>query len=190
MHRSALVIAAALIAVSSAANAQGGAALRAVPSGRGSTEVSIAPAAENDTTKAVTIHIDYGQPHLRGRRLHEGALVPLDSVWRTGANEATTLITPLDLTIGGVAVPKGEYTLYTLPSRTGWKLLINRKTKLQGNVYDASLDLARVDLRLRTRAEPLESLGIWLIPAPDAPARGELRIVWGTVEASVPWSVR
>ena len=190
MLRTALIAAAALAAASAPLRAQATSTLRAAASGRASTEVTVAPPGENAAGAAMKISIDHGQPHLRGRRLHEGGLVPLDTIWRTGANEATTLVTPLDLTIGGVSVPKGEYTLYTLPSRSGWKLIINRKTRQWGTEYDASQDLARVDLRLRTLSEPIESLTFWLIPATDAPARGELRLAWGTVEASVPWSVR
>jgi hypothetical protein len=142
--------------------------------------------------------IDYGQPHARGRTV-VGNVVPLDAVWRTGANEATSLVTDADLTIGGVAVPKGSYTLYTLPSRAGWKLIINKNTGQWGTDYLPEHDLARVDLRARQLREPLESFSIWLVPEVERNAqggisgglpRGVLRLAWGDVELSTDWSVR
>src|SRR3712207_6548115 len=149
---------------------------------------------------ALPISVDYGQPHARGRAIVGSALVPFDQVWRTGANEATSLSTDVDLTIGGVAVPKGSYTLYTLPSRTGpWKLIINKNTGQWGTEYRAEHDLARVDLRSRQLREPLDSFSIWLVPEVTRNAqggiggglpRGVLRMAWGEIELSTDWSVR
>ena len=171
--------------------------LRASPSTRATIEVELA--FPRDSTPAgaqpTSIRIDYGQPHLRGRSINTDGLVPWDTPWRTGANAATTLITGADLVIGGQAVPRGTYELWTLPSRTGWKLII-QKSNTPGTVqptrpYDATRDFVRIDLRTRTLPEPLESLTMWLIPAlaPNA-TRGELRIAWGTTMLSTDWSVR
>ncbi len=145
------------------------------------------------------IQIDYGQPHIRGRAL--GDVVPMDSIWRVGANLATHLTTDVDLTIGGAFIPRGVYTLYALPSRSGWKLVVNRQTRQWGTEYDASQDLARVDLRARTLSEPIESFSIWLVPTlpprpaqgatapPPVPASGTLRLAWGTTELSADWRI-
>ena len=163
-------------------------------SGRGRTEVSLAMprVAAQPASPALKISIDYGQPHARGRAVL-GGIVPFDSVWRTGANSATTLTTDVDLTIGGAFVPKGSYTLYTLPTRTGSKLIINRQTGQWGTVYDSKLDLARVDLATRTRAEPAESFTVTLVPTDPAkepgPAHGRLVLSWGTTEMSTDWKV-
>jgi hypothetical protein len=174
----------------------GQAALRAQPSGRGRTTIELRRASGDRTPVRVTI--DYGQPHARGRAI-VGTVVPLDAVWRTGANEATSLTTDVDLTIGGVAVPKGSYTLYTLPSRVGWKLIINKNTGQWGTDYLPEHDLARVDLRLRQLRDPLDSFSIWLVPDVERNAqggisgglaRGVLRLAWGDVELSTDWTVR
>jgi hypothetical protein len=187
-----------LVAAASAAAQQpaagGSAAYRAQPSGRGRTTVTLtggpAPA---------RITIDYGQPHARGRAIVGSAVVPFDQVWRTGANEATSLTTDVDLTIGGVVVPKGSYTLYTLPSRRGWKLIINKNTGQWGTEYREEHDLARIDLRSRELREPLDSFSIWLVPEvtrnpqggiSGGLPRGVLRLAWGEVELSTDWSVR
>lgn len=139
------------------------------------------------------IAVDYGQPHARGRAI-VGQVVPWDSVWRTGANLATTLSTDVDLTLGTAFVPRGEYTLFTLPTQKGWKLIINRQLHEWGTDYDPSQDLARVDLASRTLAEPLESLSIWLVPAQVANTstetpHGVLKIGWERTELSVNWRV-
>ena len=167
------------------------AGLRPAPSGRGTSEVVLSvPAPEGQTGPEFRVRLDYGQPHLRGRAINTDSLVPYDEPWRTGANAATTLTTEVDLDLAGASLPKGTYVLFTLPSRTGWKLLIQRDAG-QGGVYKEANDVARVDLRTRQLLAPLESLTMWLIPstAPGA-ARGELRMAWGTTELSADWTAK
>ena len=140
------------------------------------------------------IAIAYGQPHARGRKI-EGGLVPLDTVWRFGANAATTLHTDVDLTLGTLAVPRGDYALYVLYSKSGWQLIVNSASVAWGTEYDAKRDVGRVALASRTRSEPEDALTIYLVPESARPAtghaelRGMLRIVWGKTELSAPWSV-
>ena len=141
------------------------------------------------------IALRYGQPHARGRRI-EGGLIPRDTVWRFGANEATVLHTDLDLMLGTTPLPHGDYSLYILMTANGWQLVINRETGQWGTDYDASRDVARVPLVARTLAEPMETLVVLLIPESPRPSsgyaelRGTLKILWGRTELSVPWSVR
>lgn len=170
--------------------------LRAAPSTRARTTVELRR--RSGDRIPVRITIDYGQPHARGRTI-VGQVVPFDTPWRTGANEATSLVTDADITIGGAVVPKGSYTLYTLPSRAGWKLIINKNTGQWGTEYAAEHDLARVDLRMRQLREPLESFSIWLVPDVERNAqggmagglpRGVLRFAWGDVELTTDWSIR
>jgi hypothetical protein len=195
-HRSAIALAFAAVAgTSSLAAAQTPAAvqLNAQPSTRATAVVSLRPPRGVQGVPEQRIRIDYGQPHLRGRTLHSDGLVPLDSVWRLGANEATELETGVDLVIGGQVVPKGKYTLFALPAANGsWKLIVNKNTGQWGTDYKAEHDLVRIDLRRRTLPAPIESLSIWLIPsAQRGGARsGELRFAWGTSELSTDWSIR
>ena len=198
-----------ILLAASAATIHAQPALTAAPSTRATTEVTLsyprqappagAPAAAAPAPAAqqppVAIRIDYGQPHLRGRTLNTDSLVPFDKPWRTGANAATTLTTGTDLIIGGKPVPKGTYVLWTLPSRAGWKLIVQKSdapaTMQAAMVYDAANDVATIDLRQQTLAAPIESLTMWLIPATGpGPARGELRMAWGTIGLSTDWSVR
>jgi len=141
------------------------------------------------------IAIDYGQPHMRGRNvIGMPGVVPWDTVWRTGANMATQLSTEVDMTIGNTFVPRGVYTLFSLPTRNGWKLVISKETLQWGTDYDASKDFARVDLRQRTLAEPVESLTFWLVPAIEPQTsktfpHGVLKFAWGNTELSTDWKV-
>jgi hypothetical protein len=140
------------------------------------------------------IAIAYGQPHARGR-LIEGGLVPLDTVWRFGANTATTLHSDVDLVLDTLRVPRGDYGLFVLYTARGWQLIVNRATGGWGSEYDASRDLGRVALTPRRRAEPEETLTIYLVPDSPQPAsgyadlRGRLRVVWGSTELSTTWRV-
>jgi hypothetical protein len=170
--------------------------MQVVPSGRATVEVSIVPvdSAARANTKPSLIRIDYGQPHLRGRRILTDSLVPYDKPWRTGANAATTLTTDVDLVIGGANLPKGKYTLLTLPSRAGWKLIVQKEPAqppADDAGYNPANDVARIDLRETALPAPVESFTMWLIPTRGTGApRGQLMLAWGTVGLSTEWSVK
>lgn len=141
----------------------------------------------------LTIKVEYGQPHVRGRAGLPTELAKDGTVWRVGANAATTLTTEVDLTIGGAEVPTGAYSLYAVREGGKTLLIINKNTGQWGTEYDGSKDLARVPLTSRTAAESLESLQIALVPAPSSPntaARGVLSIAWGTMALAAEWVVR
>ena len=149
------------------------------------------PAPAAPAEKPLTIRLDYGQPQLRGRMLHTDSLVPYDKPWRTGANGSTMLTSEVDLMIGGMPVAKGNYVVFTVPSRSGWKLILQRSVGQSAMDYDQKNDVTHIDLRYSALPMPIESLTMWLIPslAPGA-AKGELRIAWGTDQLSTDWSVR
>jgi len=130
--------------------------------------------------KSVTI--DYGSPRVKGRKIY-GELVPFGQVWRTGANEATTLVTPVDLTIGGSAVPAGSYTIFTVPNKDKWALVISKKTGEWGTDYPGQAnDLARVDMKVSALPSPVEN---FTISFEKAGSGANLNIDWETTRASV-----
>ena len=187
---------AAALLVGGASMLDAQATLRPAPSGRATSEVTLSYPRDQTPAGAqpVTIRLDYGQPHLRGRTLHTDSLVPYDQPWRTGANAPTTLTTGVDLTIGGQTVPKGAYVVFTLPSRSGWKLILQKgdsASMAAAAQYNPANDFVRIDLKQQTLPAPLESLTMWLIPA-TAPGlgHGELRIAWGTTMHSTVWVVK
>ena len=127
------------------------------------------------------INVSYSRPSIRGRKIM-GGLVTWDQVWRTGANEATSFKTEADLVINGVAVPKGSYTLFTLPSEAGWKLIINKETGQWGTDYDQKQDLARVNMKVGTLAQPLEQFTISFAPTKDG---GVMKLEWENTSVSL-----
>ena len=133
------------------------------------------------------IFIDYGRPSMRGRKIM-GDLVPFNRWWRTGANEATSFTTEMDLMIGDSIVPAGAYTLYTLPSAHRWTLIINTQTGQWGTVYREDMDLVRIPMDMRVLDKPLEKFTIVL--ERTGPAGGVLRLRWETTEVSVPFELR
>lgn len=76
------------------------------------------------TLNDLKLKVEYNRPSKRERDIF-GALVPFDKVWRTGANEATTFSTNKDLSIEGMLLPKGKYTLWTVPMEDSWKVMFN-----------------------------------------------------------------
>jgi hypothetical protein len=144
----------------------------------------LSPPAQASVTlngKPVTIH--YSAPSMRGRKIF-GGLVPYGKVWRTGANAATSLTTPVDLMIGGTKIPAGSYTLFTLPNPNRWTLIVNSKTGEWGLAYDKSHDFARIPMELTTLSTPQEKMSISFEKTQGA--RTELHIRWDTTDAWVP----
>jgi hypothetical protein len=156
---------------------------------------AMGPLSPRDSVKArvadAAISIRYARPGKRGRVVF-GDIVPWDTVWRTGANDATVFTTDRDLDIGGRLIPAGSYTLFTIPSRNGGTLILNRETMrdgepLAGTDYDATQDFARIAMTAKTLATPVERLTIEIVPR-----QGEnlLRVAWDTREMTVPIRLR
>jgi hypothetical protein len=129
-----------------------------------------------------TIHIDYSSPRMKGRKVY-GGLVPYGQVWRAGANEATTLTTGANLTVGGKEVPAGTYTLFTVPKEDKWTLVISKKTGEWGVPYPGEGDdFARVDMAASKLGSPMENFTINL----NSSGGGcTLQMDWETTRASV-----
>jgi Protein of unknown function (DUF2911) len=117
------------------------------------------PGTAEVTLKGKKITVEYSRPSLKGRKVGQ-ELAPYGKVWRTGANEATSFTTEIDLNIGGVKVPAGKYTLYSLPSEGTWKLIINKQTGQWGTQYNESQDLARIDMKKSSLPQPVEQFTI------------------------------
>lgn len=100
------------------------------------------------------IKITYGQPSKRGRIIF-GGLVPLDSVWRTGANEATEITFKHDAIFGGKKVKAGTYTLFTIPSKDYWEVILNKQLG-QWGAYEYEKYRRRNVLRTKVPVYELE----------------------------------
>jgi len=171
---------------------------RAAPSTRATAELSLTfadTAAQRAAGKPALVRFDYGQPHLRGRKLLTDSLVPMGKVWRLGANAATLFTTDIDLVIGGKDVAKGRYVAQLLPETSGWTLILQQETTgaAQVNVaaYDKAKDYARIPLTASTLSQPQESLTLALVPSTAAgQQKGAVTITWGTVHLRAEWAVK
>jgi hypothetical protein len=151
---------------------------RIPPSPRDSVELSLAG-------KKISIH--YSRPFGRGRRIF-GVVVPFDSVWRTGANAATALSTDAGLVLGGVSVPKGKYSLWTLPSEKSWKLIVNKKVGPGPAQYDPKEDFARIAMKTAKLDTPVEQFAISLDRTGSN--AGVLKLAWENTQVSVDFKVK
>ena len=131
------------------------------------------------------LSVRYSRPSARGRVIF-GNVVPWNQVWRTGANEATVFETSGDLLIGGTTVPAGKYTLWTIPARDAWKLIINRNTGQWGTDYNAQYDLARLDMKVEALLRPVERFTIAIDS--EGSRHGVLKLEWEQTRASIPFS--
>jgi len=146
------------------------------------------PAKASVSLDGKELTIDYSAPSLRGR--HVGAaLAPYGQVWRTGANAATTFTTPIDLKIGDLSVPAGTYTLYSLPSETTWKLIVNKQTKQWGTEYNQDQDLGRIDmLKGPAPSAPVEKFVIQFEKTTGKTT--QLHLIWENTDVFVPVTAR
>jgi len=158
-------------------------AVQAAPVQAAAPQKLLSPPAKAEVTLPdATITVDYSAPSVRGRTIF-GALVPYGEVWRTGANAATTLKTSGNLQIGNLSVPAGTYTLYSLPTADGWKLIVNKQTGQWGTVYDKAQDLGRVEMSTGSTATPIETMVIDFEKTMGNAT--ELHVKWAGVDASV-----
>jgi hypothetical protein len=151
-------------------------------------EPKLSPSAETVASiGGKRIEVRYSAPSARGRKIF-GDVVPYGKVWRTGANAATTLTTEGDLEFKGLALPKGQYSLYSVAREGGLTLVINKQTGQWGTRHDAAQDLGRVEMEVQKPPVPVETMIITLAPAGEG--KGTLTIAWGEVTASAPFTVR
>ena len=133
-----------------------------------------------------SLWIDYGRPAKRGRTVF-GGVVPYGELWRTGANAATQFRTDKALDFGGTVVPAGFYTLWTIPSATGWKLIVNGETGQWGTAHKVEKDLYTIDMSVSALPSPVERFTISVEPSGPG---GILHMDWDTTRASAPFAVK
>jgi Protein of unknown function (DUF2911) len=150
---------------------------------------------ESATIGGKKISIGYSSPAVNGRA---GKLFGKDGkisqdptypVWRAGANDATALHTDADLDLGGLTVPKGNYTLYVnIANPANWELVVNKQTGQHGTDYDPKQDLGRVKMTMSKPGAMVEQLKYTL--SGTGGNKGKLDLAWENVDASVNFTVK
>jgi hypothetical protein len=136
---------------------------------------------------AATIMVDYGRPLRRGRDIL-GNVVPYDVVWRTGANAATQFSTSAHINVAGIDLTPGMYTLWTMPSRNGALLIVNRQTGQWGTSYNSRMDVGRAPLITQVLAQPVDTFTIAI--EPTAANAATLVIRWDRFAWNAPVTVK
>src|SRR5216684_1915879 len=152
----------------------------------GRSKYTSPPASVAATIAGNPINIEYHAPSMHGRKVM-GGLVPFGVVWCTGANWATKITTQANLEMGGLKLPAGSYSIWTLPNQNEWTLIINKQTGQFHLYYDSSQDFGRTKMNLKTLAAPVETFKIEL--RSDGGNKGTLALLWETTEVSIPFTV-
>ena len=136
------------------------------------------------TVGLTDVTIKYSRPGVKGRTIW-GELVPYDQVWRTGANEATTITFSDEVTIGGTKVPKGTYALFTVPGRSSWDVVLNKQGEQWGAFnYDKAQDVVRVT----AKPEPAEHREWMTFEIPEMSA-DTAKVVLRWEKIAVPFTI-
>ena len=134
------------------------------------------------------LKVFYNRPYKKGREVF-GALVPYNQVWRTGANEATTFETNKPLTIKGIPLPAGKYTLWTVPRDTVWTVIFNSKQYSWGvnsemkPMWDPNYDVVDIEVPVEKLNSAVEQFTIAFDNSTDSLS---LTMAWDDVKISVP----
>ncbi len=145
------------------------------------------PAQTSASIDGKQVSVEYYAPSMHGRKIM-GGLVPFNEVWCTGANVATTFTTEADLDINGLKVPKGSYSIWTVPTEKEWTLILNSQTHQFHLDYDPSRNFGKTKMIVKTLPMPVETLKI--LVSSTGPKKGTLAITWENTEASVPLTLR
>ncbi|AFD09084.1 DUF2911 domain-containing protein [Solitalea canadensis] len=127
-----------------------------------------------------TIELTYSRPSMKGRKIY-GDLVPFGKLWRTGANAATKIKFGEDVKLNGVAVPAGEYVIYTIPTEGDWEVVINKGLKNWGiDGYKQEEDVARFKAKTRKLPFSVETLTMTIDNV--KPTSADIDLMWDNVE--------
>jgi tetratricopeptide (TPR) repeat protein len=133
-----------------------------------------------------SIEINYSRPAVKGRKVF-GDLVPYGSIWRTGANNATTLQFSDDVSIGGVTLAPGKYGLLSIPDKDNWTIIISKQTDVTGpSAYKQDMDLVRVSATVEKLKEGVENFTIAVENI--KPNSCQLSLSWDKTKVSLPIS--
>lgn len=122
--------------------------------------------------KGIEVEIAYSQPSVKGRTIGSD-IAPYGKVWRTGANNATTIVFSKDVQVEGKALKAGKYAIYTIPGEKDWVVIFNSGVKNWGTVYKEEEDVLRVTVKTQKAPEFVEQFKFKIDPS------GIISFAWG-----------
>jgi len=130
------------------------------------------------------VELSYSRPAMKGRKIF-GALVPFGNVWRTGANNATTITFGDAVTIGGTNIPAGKYGLLTIPDKSSWTIIISKQTDVTSPAgYKQASDVVRVTAPTSKLKDAVESFTMQF--ANLSATKCELHMSWANTMVKLP----
>ena len=131
-----------------------------------------------------SIELSYSRPGIKGRKIF-GDLVPYGKVWRTGANNATTITFGEEVIIGDKKLPAGKYGLVTIPDKDNWTVIITKQLDVTGPTdYKQESDAVRVSLKPMKLDETIETFTMQF--ANIKPGSCDLRMMWDNTRVTLP----
>jgi hypothetical protein len=140
---------------------------------------------ENFVFGTDTIKISYGRPFKRGRKIF-GGIVPYDSLWRTGAGHPTIIELPFNILIGKQSIPKGKFSLYTIPRTGDWTLIFNTDLVRWPTDPNRDKDFAQMLIKSGKSAKQMDQFTINIEPSKNG---GIIKFTWDETEALVPFKI-
>ncbi len=143
------------------------------------------PAASVSQVVGLTdVEVTYSKPGMKDRVVF-GELVPFGKIWRTGANKATSVSFSTDVTIGGAEVKAGTYSLFTIPNKEEWTIMLNSETELWGaGDYDAAKEVAKFMIKPSTTKDAYETFTIDFSHLKGA--NGHMNLRWENTLVAIP----
>lgn len=133
------------------------------------------------------IKITYGRPHKKDRETFGGELAPFGKVWRTGANEATEITLTKDIKLAGNEVKAGTYTLFTIPEKDEWTIILNSDLGQWGAYrYDEQKDVLRFKVKTEETTQVFEPFTILFDQKEE---KVNLLMIWDKTKVSIPLSL-
>jgi hypothetical protein len=133
--------------------------------------------------KDAYLKITYSQPQKRRREIF-GNLVPYGAVWRTGANEATEITLTRDVVMNQTLLPAGTYSLFTIPGKDAWTIIVNRDVGLWGAYnYNEKTDVMRFQVTPSTTAATYES---FTIEVEQRNNMADILLIWDRTKVTIP----
>lgn len=152
------------------------------------------PAGSVSTTVGLTdVKIDYSRPRIKGRKIFgtdASALVPYGKIWRTGANQGTTITFSDDVKVEGIAVPKGQYLVLSWPGAAEWTISLYKDVSIGGDLskYDASKDAAKFKVKPEKLTEKVETLTFNIGDISDDSKSAKVQLAWENTSVKFSFS--
>jgi len=135
------------------------------------------------TVGLTTVKVDYSRPRIKGRKIFgadPSVLLPYGQIWRTGANNGTRISFSDDVKVEGIAVPKGEYLIFSWPGATEWTISLYKDLELGGNTaeYNKANEAANFKVKPEKLTEKVETFTINIGDISDDSKNAKVQLAW------------